>query len=496
MSAPVPAAGATAAPRSLYGVAAVIVLGSLTTVLDTTIVNVALGPLAREFGAPLTTIQWVASGYTLALAAVIPATAWAIGRFGSKRLYMLALTLFTLGSALAGLAWNAETLIAFRVLQGLGGGMVMPVGMAIILQAAAAEGKQGTLMSILGLPILVGPVAGPVLGGWLVDEVSWRWMFFINVPVGAVAVALAGRVFPPDRPRPGRRLDVPGLLMLSPGLAAVIFGLTRASEGGGGFADPGVAGPVLIGAVLVAAFVVRGLTAAEPLIDLRLLRHRPLAVGAATLFLFVTGYFGSMLLGPMYFQDVRGTSVTASGLLGAPLGLAAGITMQITGRMVDRVAPRLIVLPGVLLAATGLTAFAVQAETGTPYPRLGLALAVTGVGVGMVMMPSIAAATRALAPGDAPAASTLLNINSQVAGSIGPAMVSMVLAGQLDGQARAADAFQHTYVWGIAALAAAALPALLVSARRPARPAGQSAGPKGQPIGAPARVRSEEAVDK
>jgi EmrB/QacA subfamily drug resistance transporter len=477
-----------AASRSPYAVAAVIVLGSLATVLDTTIVNVALGPLSREFGVPLTTIQWVASGYTLALAAVIPATAWAIGRFGSKRLYMLAVALFTLGSALAGLAWNAETLIAFRVVQGLGGGMVMPVGMTIILRAAAAQGKQGTMMSLLGLPILIGPVAGPVLGGWLVDEVSWRWMFFVNVPVGVVAVVLAGRVFPPDVPAPGRRLDVPGLLMLSPGLAAVIFGLTRASEGDGGLAAPATAGPVLAGAVLVAAFVVRGLTVAEPLIDLRLLRHRPLAAGAGTLFLFVTGYFGSMLLAPMFFQEVRDTSVTESGLLGVPLGLAAGITMQISGRLVDRVAPRRIVLPGVLLAAAGLTAFAAQAGAGTPYPRLGVALAVTGVGVGMVMMPSIAAATRALGPEDAPGASTLLTITSQVAGSIGPAMISMVLAGQLAGRPPTAGAFQHSYVWGIVALTAAALPALLVSGRRPA--------PAGPPIAVPVRPRSEEAADR
>ncbi|TDC26484.1 DHA2 family efflux MFS transporter permease subunit [Streptomyces sp. 8K308] len=482
---------------SARAVAGVIVLGALTTVLDTTIVNVALNPLVREFDVPLTTIQWVASGYTLALAAVIPATAWAMGRFGSRRLYMLAMSVFTLGSALAGLAWNAESLIAFRVLQGLGGGMVMPVGMAVIMQAAAREGKQGAMMSLLGLPILVGPVAGPVLGGWLVDEVSWRWMFLINLPVGLLTVALAHRVFPQDVPQPGRRLDVLGLLMLSPGLAAVIYGLTRASEGSSGLGSPASLLPALAGAVLVVGFVARSLTVADPLIDLRLLRRRPLAVGAMTMLLFVTGYFGSMLLAPMYYQEVRETSVLASGLLYAPAGLAAGTMMQVAGRLVDRVPPRLIVLPGILLAATGLAAFAAQAEPGASYLRLGIALAVMGAGVGMVMMPNIAAATRAIGAADAPAASTLLNITSQVAGSIGPAMISMVLAGRLAEAPAAGDpaalagAYQHTYVWGIVAMAAAALPALLISGRRPA-PVPQAVGPVDRAVD----VRSREVADK
>ncbi|WP_165955973.1 DHA2 family efflux MFS transporter permease subunit [Streptomyces hainanensis] len=477
-------------------VAGVIVLGALTTVLDTTIVNVALNPLAREFDVPLTTIQWIASGYTLALAAVIPATAWAMGRFGSRRLYLMAMGLFTIGSGLAGLAWNAESLIGFRVLQGLGGGMVMPVGMAIIIRVAAQEGRQGAMMSLLGLPILVGPVAGPVLGGWLVDEISWRWMFFINLPIGLLTVVLARRILPPDAPRPGRRLDVPGLLMLSPGLAAVIYGLTRASEGTDGLGSPTSFLPVVAGIALVTGFVVRALTVDEPLLDLRLLRRRPLAVGAVTSLLFVTGYFGSMLLAPMYYQDVRDTSVLVSGLLCAPLGLAAGTMMQVAGRLIDRVPPRLIVLPGVLLAATGLAAFAAQAGPDTPYLRLGIALAVTGTGVGMVMMPNIAAATRAISAADAPAASTLLNITSQVAGAIGPAMISMVLAGQLSASSRAGDpaalagGYQHTYVWGVLVMAAAALPALLISGRPPEPVAGDG------PVDRPVDVRSREVADK
>ncbi|MFD0348937.1 DHA2 family efflux MFS transporter permease subunit [Kitasatospora aburaviensis] len=294
---PAPAAGRAAAapaPRTA-AVAAVVVLGSLMTVLDTTIVNVALNRLAEDFAAPLATIQWVTTGYTLALATVTPVTAWAIGRFGTRRLYLTALALFVLGSGLAGTAWDAPSLIAFRVLQGLGGGMVMPVGMTVLVRASDPA-RTGRTMSVLGIPVLIGPLAGPVLGGWLVDEATWRWVFLVNLPIGLLALALALRLLPRDTgDGTRRRLDLPGLLMLSPGLAALIYGLAAGAERGG-LGAPDALLPTLAGAALVAAFAVRALTARDPLIDLRLLRRRAFAGPAATLALFACGYFGSMLL--------------------------------------------------------------------------------------------------------------------------------------------------------------------------------------------------------
>lgn len=201
--------------RNVAMIALVVVLGSIMSVLDVTVVNVALNHLAQDFDAPLATIQWVATGYTLALATVIPVAAWAMGRFGTKRLYMFSIGTFAAGSVLAGLAWSAESLILFRVLQGLGGGLIMPVGMTILARASD-PGRMGRTMAIMGIPILIGPLAGPILGGWLVDDVSWRWIFFINVPIGALALGLAAKIFPRDTPQPTKPLDVLGLLMLSP----------------------------------------------------------------------------------------------------------------------------------------------------------------------------------------------------------------------------------------------------------------------------------------
>ncbi|GAA0338405.1 DHA2 family efflux MFS transporter permease subunit [Actinoallomurus spadix] len=468
-------------------IAMVIVLGSIMTVIDMTIVNVALGRLSQDFHAPVATIQWVATGYTLALASVIPATAWAVGRFGAKRAYLASIGMFTLGSALAGLAWDTGSLIGFRALQGLGGGMITPLAMTIVIRAADPE-HRGRMMSVLGIPVLIGPLAGPILGGWLVDSASWRWIFFINLPIGLLVLLLAGRIFPADVPEPGHRLDVPGLLMLSPGLAMAIYGLAAGGEHGD-FGTAKVLVPTLAGAALVAGFVVRGLTARHPLIDLRLFRRRAFATAAGSLVFFTCAYFGSMLLLPLYYQVVRGQSATASGLLGIPQVLATGITMQIAGRLIDRVSPRRLVPAGITLASAGFLVFTAQVHAGTPYWHLVLPLAVTGVGVGMTIMPAMTAATRNVPNAEVPGASTALNITQQVSAALGTALISVVLAGAMRdrlpgtteggiGAVRAlpapardaiaprlAGAFQHTYVWAVVLMALAVLPALFLPGR-------------------------------
>src|SRR5215213_10251905 len=240
--------------REVWIVATVVIVGVIMSILDTTIVNVALETLSRELDAPLNTIQWVATGYLLALATVIPLTGWMSERFGSKRIWMISVALFGAGSALCGLAWSAESLIVFRVLQGFGGGMIMPVGMALLAQTAGPA-RVGRVMSVVGVPMLLGPVLGPVIGGVIVDSVSWRWIFYVNVPIVFVALAMAARLLKADAGRADAgRLDWLGLALLSPGLAAVVFGLSE-SESHGGFRDPLVWVPIAGGFVLVALFV-------------------------------------------------------------------------------------------------------------------------------------------------------------------------------------------------------------------------------------------------
>jgi EmrB/QacA subfamily drug resistance transporter len=381
----VPAAPPERAPldRALLSVAAVVVLGAIMAILDTTVVNVAINTLARDFDTTLATIQWVATGYTLALATVIPLTGWAADRFGTKRLYMTSIALFLGGSLLSGLSWSPESLIGFRILQGLGGGMLMPLGMTILTRAAG-PGRVGRVMSIIGVPMLLGPIFGPILGGWLVDDVSWRWIFFINLPIAIAALALALRVLPRDVPRPSEALDTLGLVLLSPGLAAFIYGLAQA--GNGGFGQAKVLVPAVAGVLLLVAFVRHALRASEPLIDLRLFSNRTFATASGMLVLFTIAVFGSMLLLPLYLQAVRGESAMASGLLLAPQGFGAMIVMPIAGQLTDRIGIGKIVLTGMVLIL-GATLALTQIAADTSYWTLSLVLFVFGMGMGSTMIP-------------------------------------------------------------------------------------------------------------
>ncbi|MFB7503721.1 DHA2 family efflux MFS transporter permease subunit [Streptomyces broussonetiae] len=458
---PDPTDPATVLRRAL----AVTVIGATMAVLDMTIVNVAMRSLSESFGAPLETVQWTATAYTLALAAVIPVAAWAMARIGAKRTYTTALVLFTLGSLLAACAWDAGSLIAFRAVQGLGGGLLQPVGMTMVMRVADRR-RLGRAMAVGGLPILVGPVVGPVLGGRLVDAASWRWIFLVNLPVGLLALALAVRLLPRDVPdagtRAAARLDVPGLLMLSPGLALLLYGLARGGERGD-FVAPGALLPTLAGAALTAAFVRRALTAREPLLDLRLLRDRTFAASVTTLALFTCGYFGSMLLGPLYWQQERGLSATAAGLLGAPTGLVVGTAMQFAARWADRTAPRRLIPAGIALAALGMALLAWQ--TGVPQVaawRLVASAMVMGAGTGMVLMPTMTTAARELPTDRMPAASTALSINSQLGASVGTALLSVVLG--TTGQDPAG--FRLAYAVAAALLTLSVLPALRLPGRR------------------------------
>ncbi|GIH15720.1 DHA2 family efflux MFS transporter permease subunit [Rugosimonospora africana] len=459
----------TADTRTGHDLAAtltVVVIGSVMSVLDVTIVNVALHPLAVALRAPLTAVGWVSTGYTLALAAVIPTAAWAMARFGAKHTYLAAIALFTAGSALASLSWNIQTLVLFRVLQGLGGGLLMPVGMAMVIRAADRR-RMGGPMAVLGIPVLIGPVAGPVLGGWLIDTASWHWIFLVNLPVGGLALVLAARLLRHDGRQPARRLDVPGLLTLSPGLALLIYGLATGGSRGD-VTEPGALVPALAGLALTAGFVVRSLTAREPLLRLRLLADRTFAAALATMVLFAAGYFGSMLLTPMYYQTARGLDATRAGLLGIPLAVAVGTSMQVATRRIDRASPRLMILSGIVIAALGLSGFAGLLGPDAPYWRLCAAMAVMGVGVGMVLMPLNTTATRGLPRDDVPSGSTTLNIVSQVGVSIGTALMSVVLASNTAGTGigtQRAGAFQHTYWWAVALLALALVPAVLLPRR-------------------------------
>ncbi len=472
--------------RRILMIGSVVVLGAIMAMLDITVVNVALSHLIEEFHSDLETMQWIATGYTLALATVIPLSGWAADRFGTKRIYLVAVFLFMVGSALAGMAWDPASLIFFRVLQGLGGGLLMPLGMTILTKAAGPE-RVGRVMAVIGVPMLLGPIIGPILGGWLVDDVSWRWIFFLNVPIGIVTLFLGSRILEADEPQPTQKLDVLGLLLLSPGLAALIYGLAKVPANGG-FGAAEVYLPAGAGAILVVLFIWHALRTPHALIDLKLFKDRGFSVASVTMVLFTVAFFGAMLLFPLYFQQVRGEGALAAGLLLAPQGIGAMIMMPIAGAIVDKVGSARIAQLGILVIVGGMVLFT-QLEADTSYLAIGISLFVLGIGMGMVMMPVMSAALKTLKQADVARASTSLNIVQQVAASIGTAMLSVILFNGIKDRLPPAppgapaqstsmqdlpenirqtvaplfaDAYSSTFVWALILLAISILPALLL----------------------------------
>src|SRR4051795_10656231 len=371
--------------REVWIVATVVVVGVIMSILDTTIVNVALETLSRELNAPLSTIQWVSTGYLLSLALVIPLTGWLSERYGAKRIWMVSGALFGIGSALCGAAWSAESLIFFRILQGLGGGMIMPVGMSLLAQTAGPH-RVGRVMSVVGMPMLLGPILGPVIGGLIVDTVSWRWIFYVNVPIAVLALVLAGRLLHADAGRADAgKLDWLGLALLSPGVAAIVFGLSE-PEPHGGIPEPIAWVPIVTGALLVAGFVWHALRAERPLLDVRLFRVPAFGAAAATTFLLAASLFGAMIIMPLYYQVARGESALVAGLLMAPQGLGAALAMPIAGRLADRVGGGHVAVVGLVIATIGTLPF-VFITGHSSYWLLGGILVMRGVGIGCTMMP-------------------------------------------------------------------------------------------------------------
>ena len=483
-----PAPATDGLDRSTWIVAGVVLLGAVMSILDTTVINVAIDRLAIDFKTSLTTIQWVVTGYTLALAAVIPLTGWAADRFGTKRIYLWSLALFMLGSILSGLAWSADSLIAFRVLQGIGGGMIMPAVMTIMTRKAGPQ-RMGRVMGVLGVPLLVAPILGPILGGWLVDDVSWRWIFFINIPIGIVAIALALIVLDRDEPQPAHKLDWLGMALLSPGLTALIFGLAESSSGGFGATKSWL--PIVVGAALIVGFFWHSWRAESPLIDIRTFTQTRAGASAVTFMLFAIAFFGALLLIPLYYQTVRGASALESGLLLVPQGLGAMITMPLAGRLTDRYGPSKWPAMGIPLLVIGIAPFAfVTAHTS--YVLLSSFSFVLGLGMGFAMMPTMTAAMQAVPSAAIARTSTAMNIIRQSGASIGTAILSVLLASAITSNLLAAgiapvggsglealhnlspaqqsrvaeplsEAFAQTFVWAVILLALAFIPALAMA---------------------------------
>jgi EmrB/QacA subfamily drug resistance transporter len=438
--------------------AAVLLVGAIAALIDTTVVNVALDKIGAGLHAPLAQVQWILTGYLLAFGMVIPLSKWALARFGGKVTWMSSLGLFLAGSIASGLAWNIDSLIAFRVVQGIGGGLLIPVFGTLLVQAAGGR-SLGRLMATVTLPAVAVPIFGPVIGGLIVSNLSWRWIFYVNVPVCAVALALAWR-FMPGRtaevaPRP--RLDIAGIALLSPAVALMLYGLAQVSLNHG-FFHPAVIVPLAVGAALLVAFLLRAARTPGGVIDVQLFRVRSFSAASGLMFGSGLSMYGALLLLPLYYQQLRGFSALEAGLLMAPQGIGSLLPRTFAGKMTDRIGPRPVVLIGMTLAAIGTVPF-IFAGARTSLIWLSLALVVRGGGLSSATIAMGAGVYIGLPREKVPDASSATRIIQQVGGSFGTAVLAAILA--------ETTSFRTTFAWATAFTAAAAAAALLLPRHRP-----------------------------
>ena len=522
--------------RSLIKISLILLAGAIVALLDTTMVSVALADLSREFGAAVGELQLVSTAYLLAMAVVIPLMGWLVDRWGAKAAWMLSVGLFLCGSALCGTAWSVHSLVLARVIQGMGAGLILPLMQAILAQAAGPR-RFGRAMSLVAIPGQLAPILGPVLGGALLTGYNWRWIFFVNLPISLVALLLAWRGLP-DRslassfspssnssstfsphsssgpssssslasgPSPGSSsgsptsmpprslvsrtpsFDFVGFMLLSPGLAALVYGLSLAGTSGSFFSPP--AAPWLAaGALLVAGFAASALRKGDgALLDVGLLRHRSYAATCCLTFLFGIAIYGPMFLLPLYFQWVWGDEALAAGAMLAPQGAGTMAAIALAGRWSDRAGPRPVVLAGMSITALATLAFmwtdlwSNLAPSGAQASRwlLALTLFVRGTGLGAAGIPAMAAAYHGLKARDIARATGGVNVMQRLGASFGTAFLAVVLqrgmgvatgtaAGFSSGQI--ADAFGGAFGWTLAFTLVALIPAFLLPGNRDQAP--------------------------
>jgi len=406
-------------PTTLWCQAAILVVGGFLSRLTTSIVNIGLAPMGEGFGATLDTMQWVATGYLLALAASIPVSAWAARRIGPTRLWFASLILFILVSVACALSATAGQLIAARVLLGLCGGLLVPVGQ-MLLGMAAGPGRMGRLMGTMGIVVVLAPAIGSTVGSALLAWQGWQWLFWINLPLGLAALLAGWRWLPRAQAGEAGSLDILGLILLTLGLPLMTWGVFAIAQAGG-FGAAMADGALLLGLLLVAGFGLRARRMAAPLIRIRLLRER--IFGPAGLILFCGGFtvYGAQIALPLYYLLVRHETVFMTGLLILPQDLGIALAMPLSGRLADRFGGGRLVLAGTVLTVLGTVPLAFL-EAHTSYLWLSAVLAVRGFGMVLAAMPAMTVALASLPRERVPDGVPLLNILDRTGASIGAAL--------------------------------------------------------------------------
>ncbi|WP_454691683.1 DHA2 family efflux MFS transporter permease subunit [Achromobacter aloeverae] len=452
---PVPASSADSRRKEridpqVWKIAGVVMLAPLMAQLDSTVVNVSLSTLAEKLDTTLTTIQWVSSGYLLALALTLPLTGWLVDRVGARRVYLACFSVFTLTSLLCGIATSAPGLILFRILQGMAGGVLTPLSQ--MMMARTAGRNMARVMGIAVMPVMIGPILGPTLAGLILQHAGWQWIFLVNLPVGILATLLAWRVLPPDRDlRVRRNFDAPGFLMLSPALAMLLHSLeTLASDTAGSqrmvWLELGAA------LLLLAAFLRHAARrAGAALIDIRLFRARAFAASAATQFLSNCMTYGGQLLFPLYLISARGYTPARAGVLLALMGLGLICAFPLMGKLTERYGSRRVATAGALIGLAGTLPFTLVDRYEFSDMAICALLWLRGTGLGSINIPSMSSAYADIPRERLPVATTALNIVQRLGGPVATTVLAIWLHASLGAQAappagQVAAAFSSTFI--------------------------------------------------
>ncbi len=442
---------------------AVYIVGLFMTIIDGTVVNVALPTLADEFGVSSTDIEWISVAYLLAFASVIPAAGWMGDRFGTKRVFVGALAVFVAASGLCGAAPSLGALVAFRVLQGLGAGLITPIGSAMLFRAFPLEERSTATVGVLSVAV-VAPAIGPVLGGVLVDNTSWRWIFYVNLPIGALALALAVLWLVEQREETTTTLDWRGLLLSAAGVSLLIYSLSTGPENG--WLDPGTLAAGLIGVTALVTLVVVELRAEHPLLQLRLYQDRLFRVVNISASTMYAGFFGWIFVLPLYMQTLRGFSATESGLAQAPQAMAVFIVSNLLGKRVYRVVgPRRLMIVGSVLTAVFTGGF-VLVDLDTPLWQIATGSFLRGASVGLVFVSIQTAVYATTSLADTGRATSVFNTLRQVSYALGVALAATVISARLSsagGDTAAAIDRLPAYQWGFLAMGLLMLPTAIAS---------------------------------
>ena len=405
----------------------VVVIGTFMAILDSSIVNIALPKLMSVFGMTQDNAKWILTAYSLAQGAIIPLTGYLQETFGAKKIYIYAMTIFTLGSLLCGFSWNGTSMIGFRIIQALGGGMILPVGMTIIYGLFPKE-KIGMALGFWGIASMAAPAIGPTLGGLIIEKMEWRMIFYVNVPIGIMGVILGGILLKDSKMKPFKSFDIIGFLSSTIGIVSVLYVL-----GEGSTIDwSEIQNPILmtLGCLSLLLFVVNELTHPTPLLDLRLFKVFNFSVSTIITCILTLALMGTTYILPLFLQNIKGYSAMESGMIMLPAALVTAVLMPVSGNLFDRFGMKPIAIPG--LIALGIASYELSNSININSSKGSIILitCIRAVGLGIAMMPISTSGMNAVKSELVGGASALSNTVKQIAGAVSVTVMSTLMQGR------------------------------------------------------------------